>query len=353
MPRGLLPAGQLLVALTVSSLTIWAFGDEPEVNCFKLRPQATVYGQTVTLADVLLFAEADQRLVEQIADQPLVPESAGAQPTTVSHDQVVRRLDQLGVNLARVLIGGAAKCQITYAKAEPPDQPSDHSPLLRQAPVGQSEQRSLADLIRAQVDAELARMDGQAQLSFERAGQEFLQLTSPPWEFSISSADREKLGLRHFRVVIRRDGQVQRRAELLAQARLVRPAVVARRPLNPGNFVRREDVELQTRVFDTAAELGLARLEEAVGQQIKHFVASGQMVTREDLKPVDLVVRSRPVTLIGDGNHVQVRLTGLALDSGGYGDTVRVRLGDSRRERKTLRGVVTGLGTVRLTEGSL
>jgi len=48
-----------------------------------------------------------------------------------------------------------------------------------------------------------------------------------------------------------------------------------------------------------------------------------------------------------------VRLTGMALDSGGYGDTVRIRMGDTRGERQLLRGVVTGLGTVRLVEGNL
>jgi len=82
-------------------------------------------------------------------------------------------------------------------------------------------------------------------------------------------------------------------------------------------------------------------------------VPLGELVPTDALKAGELVVRSRPVTVIGDNASVQVRLSGVALDSGGYGDTVRVRLGDGRRDRKILQGTVTGVGTVRLAEGAL
>ena len=128
--------------------------------------------------------------------------------------------------------------------------------------------------------------------------------------------------------------------------------VIARKPLNPGNFVRSDDLGVETRVFEHGANLGPSRTEEVVGQQIKRFVAVGAVVPADAIKAVDLVVRSRPVTVTGEGTAVQVRLTGVALDSGGYGDTIRVRMGDSHHDKKTLRGIVTGLGTVRLTEGN-
>lgn len=105
-------------------------------------------------------------------------------------------------------------------------------------------------------------------------------------------------------------------------------------------------------MFESSAKLGFGSVAEVVGQQIKRFVPSGEMVQADAVKCVDLVRRSRPVTVLGDGTNVQVRLTGVALDSGGYGDRVRVRLGNSRKTRQQLRGIVTGLGTVRLVEGN-
>ena len=80
------------------------------------------------------------------------------------------------------------------------------------------------------------------------------------------------------------------------------------------------------------------------------FIPAGQMVRRSALKSVDMVRRSRPVSVIGSTTSIQVHVTGVALDSGGYGESVRVRLGDSRKDRRVVRGVVTGLGTVRIEE---
>jgi flagella basal body P-ring formation protein FlgA len=344
---GLLAAGTLLATPVA--------GSDSDIARLKLRAEVTVCSDVVTLGDVLEFGENSEPLAEQLARQPVAAGDGAPTPTAVMHEQIVKRLNELGVNLSRVLLGGALRCQIMRQAVAPPGAyPGDDTPLLRaMPPEDTSGPRSLARVLRAHADTELADLGGTAETSFERAGQEFLQLTTPPWEFHVTSADRDKIGLRTFHVAVRRDGQLQRKVDVSAQVRLVRPVVVARRPLNPGNFVRSDDVALETRVFDQGVSTMPARIEEVVGQQIKRFVAAGGIVAADSLKAADLVVRARPVTVTGDSAGIQVRLAGIALDSGGYGDTIRVRLGDSRRERKMLRGVVTGLGTVRLAEGNL
>jgi flagella basal body P-ring formation protein FlgA len=326
----------------------------------RLRSQATTSSDAVTLGDVLVFDQADEQLVEQIASQPVVAEPGAQMPAVVSHEQVRRRLHELGLNLSQVLLGGALKCEVICSGRDWPgsDQSRRSDAAVTPGHDRPASERTLAEVLRAYVQAELAGVGqasglpvGTVELQFERAGQEFLRLTSPPWEFHISGSGRQKLGPREFQVTIRRDGQVQRRVQVFAQVWLVRPVVVARRPLGLGQSVRREDVGLETRVFEQDANLGLGRVEEVIGQQIRRFVPASEMIQPDAIKMVDLVVRSRPVTVVGEGPSVQVRLTGVALDSGGYGDTVRVRMGDARRERKVLRGVVSGLGTVRLSEG--
>lgn len=326
--------------------------EETDAIYLRLRPQVIVTGDTVTLGDVLVFGEAGATLAEQVAGLPLLPADLPDRGTTVTREQVLARLKELNVNLARVLVGGALRCDVTRAApASAPAAPPAAVPSERPQTDRPSGARTLADLLRAHVQSELAAWGGDADVRFERAGNEFLPLTTPPWDFVITSQGRDKLGLRSFHVTVRRDGRVQRKIEVFAHVRLVRPVVVARKPLNPGNFVRPDDVLLETRVFDTGAAAGPARVEEVVGQQVKKFIAAGQMVTPETLQAVDLVRRSRPVTVVGEGGAVEVRLTGVALDSGGFGETVRVRTGDTRGARQVLRGVVTGLGTVRLAEG--
>jgi flagella basal body P-ring formation protein FlgA len=355
-----------------------AAAGDAEVTCLKLRAETTVYGDAVRLADVLAPVGGETKLLDQIGSEPVVAKTGTSPLAIVSHEQILKRLEELGVNLARVLIGGALTCRVTLRSIPPAGEialaaDAELSPL-RRAPAATEESagHTLADAVRKYVNGELKALGGTAEVKFERAGQEFLQLTTPPWEFHVSStgtvaadprvgrrspADsrwptKDKLGLRNFRVLIRRAGEVQRKVEVFAQIRLVRPVVVARKPLNPGNVVRPDDVGVETRVFEQAVGLGFGETAAVIGQQVKKFVPVGELIPSEALKTGELVVRSRPVTVIGDNASVQVRLSGVALDSGGYGDTVRVRLGDARRDRKILQGTVTGVGTVRLAGGT-
>ena len=101
---------------------------EREVSRLKLRPHAEAHGQSVTLADVLVFTNADPRLADEIGDKPLSADPQAPKQTIITHEQIVRRLDELGVNLARVLICGAARCQVTLEPARMAQKPPTSLP---------------------------------------------------------------------------------------------------------------------------------------------------------------------------------------------------------------------------------
>ena len=340
-----------LLVLIATALPLVAADLPPgEVVHLKIRPQVQVRGSVVSLADVLVFSQADGELWAQIGKQPLVSQPGTAAATVVTYEQIERRLHELGVDPARVLLGGATACRITLRPAERSEQPS--TAALRQPGSTRSTEsgRTLAQVLRAHVNEELSALGGTAEIEFEQASAQFLELTTPAWQFSIRSRGRGRLGLREFRVIIRRDGRTHRTVNVFARVRLSKQVLVARKPLGVGRFVARDEVGLETRLFEREEDVGLDNVEQVMGQQVARFVPAGQMVRGGDLKAVDMVARSRPVTVIGGAGNVHVRLTGVALDSGGYGDIVRVRIGNTRRERRVLRGVVTGLGTVRVAE---
>lgn len=345
----------------------------PPITTVKLRTHATIHGAMATLADVLIFPDDDPRLAEAIGQQPLVgPKRATAGRAApprpgpvheVTHEQVVDRLGDVGVNLARVLVGGAAVCRLRYAVADAPTQAAagsaaaprepfrlveDEAPLIRSVAGGEGA-RTLADVLRRMVQDDLSGTSGTPEVEFEAAGRDFLSLTSPPFEFAVTGGRGTGLGLREFKVTIRRDGKTQRSIRLGANVKLVRQVVVAVKPLNIGGYITRDSVDTGTRIFTSGDDLGLDHPEPVIGQQVQRFVPAGQMIRLKDVKAVDMVKRSRPVSVEG-GGAVRLRLTGVALENGGYGDTVRVRLGDSRKDRREIRGVVTGVGMVRMTE---
>jgi flagella basal body P-ring formation protein FlgA len=277
-------------------------------------------------------------------------------PSIVTHAQIVRRLEELRVNMARVLVCGAAECRISLLAeaAAPQAAPAAATGAGSQWQGAQDAAQgpqTLADVLRERVQREL-REQGRAEVEFERAGGEFLALTSPPWEFSVRSSDSGKLGLREFSVALRRDGRTQRTVKIGANVKALRRVLVARKPLSVGACIREDDLAAEERLFESGAEDGFGEPAALVGQQVQRFVPAGEMLRRGDVKAVDLVQRSRPVTVIGAGGGVSLQVTGIAIDAGGYGETVRVRLGESRKEQREVRGVVTGIATVRIAEGA-
>ncbi|MBK8914414.1 MAG: flagellar basal body P-ring formation protein FlgA [Phycisphaerales bacterium] len=209
--------------------------------------------------------------------------------------------------------------------------------------------QTLADAIRAALQRGLGAGVRSIDVAFERVGAEFLELTTPPFEFEIrTGADSGRLGLREITVVLRRDGRQLRTLRIGVQVRAVRTVVTAARAMNVGAIVRRDDLQLQERVFDGTQEIGREEIEPLIGQQVKRFIPEGEMIRADHLKAVDLVKRSAPVTVLGEGTAVSLRAVGVALDAGGYGDVVRVRLGEGRKDRREVRGVVTAVSTVRI-----
>jgi flagella basal body P-ring formation protein FlgA len=335
--------------LTLLLAAAAAEAGELQIHELRLRSRALVHGDAARLADVLVFGGDAGVLREAIGDESIEPPPTALEVHKLTRQQVAARLDALGVNMARIVLRGATTCELVFRDGGSRGGDDEPAPLLRNRRDPRFKKQSLATLLEARVNAELAEIGGTAELRFDRSGQEFLSLTTPPYEFNITTPGSNELGLREFRVVIRRDGKTQQTVRLYAQVRITREVVVARQPLSMGTFVRRDDVALEERVFGPGEPLGVDQLEAVLGQQVKHFVPVGALVQDTDIKAVDLVRRSRHVTVLSNNPNVQLRLTGTALDHGGFGDPVRVRLGD-RQSRQVVRGVVTGLGTVKLVE---
>ena len=347
------------VLAIVATANVTAGSDEvvksDSVSTLRLRPQVTIIGETATLADVLVFGDADPKLMAELGDKQMPVDAKPPAQVEISHEKLLKRLAELGVNRSRVLLAGASICELTLAAPAPAEkaEASDESdgqpenPLIRE--IRDSETEKLADVIRRKLIDDLTSLGGTPEIQFESASREFLELTTPPFQFTIKTGKAATLGLREVLVTLHRDGRMQRTIRIGAHVRLSRQVLVAARPLNVGGYITRESLQLAPRVFSSNDDLGLQHPEPVVGQQVRQFVPAGQMLREKDIQAVDLVKRSKPVTVEGGGS-VNIRVNGVALENGGYGETVRVRLGDNKKNRREIRGVVTGVATVRLAE---
>jgi flagella basal body P-ring formation protein FlgA len=343
----------VLMANGIASAQV--FSDTSQQSVLRLRSQVSAASRSVTLAEVADLSAAPELQARLAAT--VVLESAGADLTTeFTYDDLIAQLDAAGVNRAAVMVTGALSCTISFPESspvlsEPETQAASTRSSVFRVDARQPDARSagsLAEHVRAHFRQEFAGAGGEVDLRFERVSDAFLNLTSPPYEFSLRTSGRGQLGPRQVRVTIRRDGRTQRTIELYVQVRLVKEVPVAKRALNVGTMVRTDDLRLEPHIFERREDMGASDVNLLVGQQVRQFVPAGALLGSDAVKSVDLVKRSRPVTLVGMADGVQATMTGVALDSGELGDEVRVRLGDRKTGRRVLRGKVTGVGTVRL-----
>lgn len=314
----------------------------------RVRESVVVRGQTPTAADLLMLDGAPTELLDAASAATIDMGAAAPATRVIDHEAIVQKLRDAGVNMAEVLLTGAASCRVTLEVAPEETSALPLSPLASKA-GSTGEETTLAAVLRKRVIESTRSLGGDIEVEFERSAGDALALTSPPFEFAIRGGEEAKLGLREFSVAVRRDGKTQRTLRIAARVKMIKRVLVAHRALNQGTQLREEALEFAPRLFSDDGPLGIEHLELVVGQRVKRFIPAGEMIQTGDLEAMDMVQRSRPVTITG-GEHVAMRLTGVALENGRYGDTIRVRLGDSRKNQREARGVVTGFASVRLVE---
>jgi flagella basal body P-ring formation protein FlgA len=121
-------------------------------------------------------------------------------------------------------------------------------------------------------------------------------------------------------------------------------AVFAKRTLRVGTLVTAADVERGTLPEHRAAGV-IARLEDAIGREVRRNLYAGRPVAAEDLGVPTVVERNSLVTVAYRQGSIELTTIGRALDSAGLHELVRVINLDSR---STIVGTVTAPGIVRV-----
>ncbi len=127
---------------------------------------------------------------------------------------------------------------------------------------------------------------------------------------------------------------------------LIRPVVVARRPIPRGTVLAPEDLRLAER--DTAGlPLGyLTRLAAAVGRRTRRHIPAGAVVAPGALERTPVVRRGQRVVLLAAHGGLEVRAAAVALGDAAPGQRVRVR---NLRSRRVVEGVAVRPGVVEVT----
>lgn len=126
--------------------------------------------------------------------------------------------------------------------------------------------------------------------------------------------------------------QLVKRAVVSPNVELVDRIVVAARPFVKGRVVQQEDLRYVSRDRATSPPDVARNLESIVGLRAKRSISADQTVRNGDFESVPVVERGDRVTLVLIQGPLLIQSAGLARETGGLGDWIRVLNVDSKRE---------------------
>ncbi len=153
------------------------------------------------------------------------------------------------------------------------------------------------------------------------------------------NASRQSIG-------VRCDGAVP--WSLFVPVTVERPAqvVVTARPVPRGQLITADDVKLAERDLNTLHRGYLTDPDQVIGQRAERDLPADEEVVPGKVGKPSVIKRGAEITIMAADEMLDVRVSGVALASGGVGERIRVRNVSSKRE---LDAVVVGEGLVQVS----
>jgi flagella basal body P-ring formation protein FlgA len=136
-----------------------------------------------------------------------------------------------------------------------------------------------------------------------------------------------------------------RKASVKATARAWQQQVVLNRPLSAQQLIQEQDITERRALVDRLSGEQLLSRDQVVGQQAALDLKPGTIVTARMIESVPLARSGQLVTVVLNAGKVQVKTVARALESGSFGQTIRVR---NEATRDVLEVILTGPQTARL-----
>lgn len=141
-------------------------------------------------------------------------------------------------------------------------------------------------------------------------------------------------------VAVRCGSQGEQVRYLQAFITVVGEYVVASHNLTAGTILRASDVRLTSGNISNQRQPVFTRVEDVVGLQVRRNIRAEQTLLAAMLQTPHLIERNDTVVVVAEGAGFRVQREGVAMDSGGIGDEIRVRISN----REVLRAFVIGPG---------
>jgi flagella basal body P-ring formation protein FlgA len=321
-----------------------------------------VVSDSVSLGDLCEISGFDREAAAELGALEIATAPPVGGTRLIHMDMIRDALVRSGTNMARLTLRGATQCTVSRPSCASPIPlstgvgaaestargASGHDPGAADTPL-HPDSLTLRQAVLDHFNAELARYGGTAEIVFDRASDQVLDLTGPPYEFKVRRRGGSPLGLTPLEVGVVADGRIVQTVPMVVQASMLVTAVAARRAINQGATIRSADVNLVSLAVTRLDKLGFEDTAQVVGQRAKRFVPTGTLLEPDMLESVPLVRRGDYVKLTSAVGSVRVVTSARATADGLLGDVITVRAADNKRLEYD--AVVVGPGAVQVGSG--
>ncbi len=125
--------------------------------------------------------------------------------------------------------------------------------------------------------------------------------------------------------------------------------VTVTRPVERGEILKTEDVQVERRPRDETGRDIVGHADRAIGFAARQSLQPGRPLRAADLMRPELVLRNETVTLVYEVPGITLTVRGKATEGGAAGDMISVL---NEQSKRTVQGVVAGPGRVIVGAGS-
>jgi flagella basal body P-ring formation protein FlgA len=164
----------------------------------------------------------------------------------------------------------------------------------------------------------------QLEVSFNPKDESLLNFSEPLFKFNLTARNVRDLGQVSWDVLIL-NGSSSQKGVITAMARAWQTQAVVAKPLAYHQVIRLGDITERRELVDRLPDEQLLTIDQAVGQEAARELKVGIIIGARMIDPVPLVKAGQLVTITLTQGTVRVKTIGRALESGAYGQAVRVR----------------------------
>jgi len=332
--------------------------DAAKAGDVRVLSRATIDADTVRLGDIAVFDGFAVEFERRVRDVVLADAPRPGQSREIRATDVRGILQAAGANLVEIRIYGSSRCVVSRRRAtsdpakrvRKPIKHKPRKPLRRHADSIRAPAHDTLDAaVRDYIAVRLTPEDGRIEVALNRSTRslrEALDAKVAPGTYRIRERDPLRPGLCALDVEFVNNGEIVETVTVIGSIELIKPVLVARKPINRGSVVNQRDLKIEERRFTRIEDVGLSDMALAAGYEATRFIRPGEMLSLRVLRQKPLVKRGDIVRILVRGEGVRITTTGKAQRAGALGDVIPVARNGSHRKRDVIDAMVSGPGVV-------